>query len=133
MGYYSEVLLAVAFETKEQLEEVWAVYCLNPKVQEHDLAKHWKKKLDGAYPVLWYHLDSGKWYDSYEDVQAFEALFTLAETFGEEREFGYAWINFRIGEEDDDTERKANDNCDPIRDDLYDYATIRRSIDHAFN
>jgi len=132
MGYYSDVLLAVAFETKEQLEEVWAVYCLNPTVQEHDLAKHWEKKLDGDYPVLWYYANGVKWYDSYEDVMAFEELFTLAETFGEEREFGYAWVKLRIGEEDDDTERRSNQSKDELISYLYDCANISRAIEHSF-
>jgi hypothetical protein len=134
MGYYSDVLLAVAFDTKEQLEEVLAVYCLNPKVQEHDLAKYWEKKLDGDYPVLWYYNNGIKWYESYEDVQALEELFTLAETFEEERKlaFNYAWVKLRIGEEDDDTERRSGFSKDELIEYLYDVTRITRAIEHSF-
>jgi hypothetical protein len=134
MGYRSDVLLAVAFETKEQLEEVWAVYCLNPKVQEHNLAEAWEKKLDGDYPVLWYYANDVKWYDSYEDVMAVEAIFTLAETFKTERgdAFDYAWVKLRIGEEDGDTERRYNFSNDALSVYLYECASVRRAIEHSF-
>jgi len=37
MGYRSDVLLAVAFSNEEHRDEVWAAYCLDPRVQKHDL------------------------------------------------------------------------------------------------
>lgn len=134
MGYRSDVLLAVAFDTKEQLDEVWAVYCLNPKVQENDIAKDWKMRLDGDYPVLWFFEESVKWYDSYDHVQAFEALFTLAEIFEAERKlaFNYAWVKLRIGEEDDDTERRSGSSKDELIEYLYDVVRVNRYIEHDF-
>jgi hypothetical protein len=29
MGYRSDVIIAYVFKTKEQLDEVWAVYCMD--------------------------------------------------------------------------------------------------------
>jgi hypothetical protein len=135
MGYRSDVLLAVAFETEEQLNDVWAIYCMNPKVQEHDIAKHWeKKKTDGDYPVLWYYANDVKWYDGYEDVMAFEALFDLVEAFKNARGgfFNYAWLKIRLGEEDDDNERNDRHSKEELGEYLYECANLRRAIEHSF-
>lgn len=132
MGYTSQVLLAVAFETKEQLEEVWAVYCLHPLVQEHDLAKDWTRT-DTVHPTLWLSMDNIKWYESYEDVQGFEHLNAVAQTFVDERDFGYAWLKYRIGEYYNDVEVQDEGNHDDLRDYLHDNASIRREIIHDFS
>ena len=132
MGYRSEVLLAVAFETKEQLEEVWAVYCLHKFVQEHDIAKQWTRT-DEVYPTLWVSVENVKWYESYEDVQAFEHMKDLADTFAVERDFAFAWLKYRIGEDINDIEVVDDGNHDDLRDYLYDRAHLRREIIHEFN
>jgi hypothetical protein len=132
MGYTSQVLLAVAFETKEQLEEVWAVYCLHPFVQGYDLAKHWTRT-DTVHPTLWLSMDNVKWYESYEDVQGFKHLDAVARTFATERDFSYAWLKYRIGEDDADIEVVDSGNHDDLRDYLYDNAGIRREIIHGFS
>lgn len=134
MGYRSEVLLAIAFETKEQMEEVWAIYCMDPKVQATDVAKDWRRDTEGHYPTLAYYTDYSKWYESFEDVQAFEYMQTLAETFVESRKFNYAWIKYRIGEETNDVEVEecASDAGDQLSDYLSDRAGVVRHIEHSF-
>jgi galactose mutarotase-like enzyme len=41
MGYRSDIVIAFAFKTKEQIDEVMAVYRINYFVQRHGLAEHW--------------------------------------------------------------------------------------------
>ena len=134
MGYISEVLLTIAFETIEQMEEVWAIYCIDPKVQATDVAKEWRRDTEGKYPTLAYYTEGSKWYESYPDVQAFEYMQTLAETFVESRKFKYAWIKFRIGEETNDIEvdECASDAGDPLSEYLWERACIVRHIEHSF-
>lgn len=139
MGYTSDALLAVAFETKEQLEEVWAIYCLHKFVQEHDLAKAWTRTdkawthTDTVYPTLWVSVQNVKWYESYEDVQGFEHMHTVAQTFADERDFKYAWIKYRVGEDINDIEVVDDANSEDLREYLYDHSYIRREIIHEFN
>jgi hypothetical protein len=54
MGYRSDVIIAVAFKDKAHRDEVWAVYCMDPRVQKHGLTTAWKTYDKGDYPVLWY-------------------------------------------------------------------------------
>ena len=134
MGYRSEVLLAIAFENTEQMEEVWAIYCLDPKVQATDVSNHWSRNTEGKYPTMAYYTDYAKWYDDYEDVQAFEHMRTVAETFVESRKFNYAWIKYRIGEENNDieVEELASDAGDSLSEYLWERAAIVRHIEHSF-
>ena len=110
MGYRSEVAIGVAFENEADLKEVMAVYCLNPLVQKHDIAKKWKLVSDNT--VMLFHAESVKWIDSYEDVQAYEAIKELAKTFAEKRNMPYAYMFTRIGEHDNDIEEQEEYNED---------------------
>jgi hypothetical protein len=80
MGYRSDILLAIVFKTKEHRDEVWAIYCMDPLVQKHDVASQWTPH-DGDFFSLWFEGNDLKWYESYEDVQAFEHLQTVAAQF----------------------------------------------------
>ena len=52
-----------------------------------------------------------KWYDDYDDVQAFRQLFTIVEQFGKEREgFKYAYREIAVGE-DGATNEDEGENC----------------------
>lgn len=68
-----------------------------------------------------------KWYDSYPEVQAFEAFWDKFMELAEEPEEGgdpifWACEFMRIGEEDDDVEQKSSRNCEWL---LY----LQRSIE----
>lgn len=134
MGYRSDVLIAVAFKDNEQRDEVWAVYCMDPRVQKHNLTGAWKNYDEGAYPVLWYEAEDVKWYESYDDVSGIEHLIDVASDFAEERGLPYAAINYRIGEELNDigtTEREADPTGEMLSF-LFDMCGIHRELTHNF-
>lgn len=143
MGYRSDVLLAVVVSTPQQADELMATYAMNHNVQALDLAKTWQRKSVGELcTVLLFYMDSAKWYDSYEDVQGYEHMLTLAKTFAEERGvdasnadpnelvvcWPYATVRIRIGEEDKDIETDYSSNDGEMEDFLYNTFGVRREI-----
>ena len=134
MGYLSDVLIAVAFKNNDHLDEVWAVYCMDPRVQEHNIAEAWTRSDEGDYPVLWYYEPAVKWYDEFEDVQGVEYLIDVASNFARERAHPFAAINYRIGEELTDietTEREADPHGDMLSY-LFQKCNIERHLTHDF-
>lgn len=122
MGYRSDGIIVVAFESLEEMREVLAVYRLDPRVQKHN---PFQKDIDGDSDYYWtfhtYDLDSDttcylmrldfygwKWYADYEDVQSYQHIFTVCKQFALEREnFTYAYRFVRGGEEHDDYEEEC--------------------------
>lgn len=103
MGYRSDVLVAVACDTSEHMDELFAVYRTHPMVQKHSLAEQFKRVSEADEAAVAYvHLTSAKWYEFYEDVQGFEHILRLAETFGDEREWAIATLFIRVGEDTTD-------------------------------
>lgn len=138
MGYRSDILIAIAFKTKTQRDEVWAIYCMDKRVQDDNLAEQWKlSDADEHTPIMYYEADNVKWYDSYDDVQGIEHMKTVAEEFEERRGMPFAWLKYRIGEELTDTEIEeyhtdsAKDDTDLISE-LWQRASIERRIEHSF-
>jgi hypothetical protein len=129
MGYRSDVAMVAVFESKAHADEVMAVYCLHPNVQKYGVADYWKHKVfsDGV-TLLYCSMESVKWYESYEDVQAFMHMRTLLDQFDEERGFLWAWGFVRVGEEVNDIEEsyEGKDDC-AVSYGLYDIAcdTVR--------
>ena len=105
MGYRSDVHIAVAFDNKENMDEVIAVYALNTNVEKHNLVNDWVIKDDN---ILYFHAENVKWYDNYEDVQGYEHMFELVEKFYEARGFSSAYRLVRIGEGDEDVEDRSD-------------------------
>jgi len=101
MGYRSDVHIAVAFDSKKNMDEVIAAYALNINVEKHNLVNDWVVKDDN---ILYFHADSVKWYDNYEWVQGYEYMFELVKEFCEARGFSSAYRLLRVGESDDDVE-----------------------------
>ena len=124
MGYRSDGIIVVAFESLEDMREVLAVYRLDPRVQKlnpfqrdidddgdndgnwtfHDWA------LDEATTCFIMRLDfyGWKWYDDYEDIQAYQHITTVCQQFANEREnFAYAYRFVRGGEEHDDIDTEC--------------------------
>jgi hypothetical protein len=134
MGYRSDILIAVAFKTKTQRDEIWAVYCMDPRVQEHNLAAQWKHTDDDAFtPIAHYYAEHVKWYESYDDVQGIERLLSLAEEFYENRQLPFAYIKYRVGEDIQDTEIEENHEGDAdLISALWERAGIERRIEHSF-
>ena len=122
MGYRSDGIIAVAFESLEEMREVLAVYRLDPRVQKHN---PFQKDIDDDSDYYWtfhtYDLDSDttcylmrldfygwKWYADYEDVQSYQHIFTVCKQFAREREnFTYAYRFVRGGEEHDDYDEEC--------------------------
>ena len=137
MGYRSDILIAVAFKTKAQRDEVWAVYCADPDVQTHNLAGQWKNSdsEDGHVNILYYEAAGVKWYDNYEDVQGMERLLRLVEEFEENRGFDFAYIKYRTGEELNDIEVEESHSVADgslLINELWERANIERRITHDF-
>lgn len=137
MGYRSDVLVAIAFKRKQDRDEVWAVYCMDPRVQKYNLAGTWKNHDEdekaGPY-CLWWEADDVKWYESYEDVQGYEHLQVLAQHFADNRDMQYSWVKYRIGEETADIEEELieNDDDGDLREYLWDMCGVSRKITHNF-
>ena len=120
MGYYSDVGLVVVLKDWDDLQEVLAVYKMHPNVQREDVFKHWTiyerefDPNDSEYPrycMMEYKTTYVKWYDEFDDVQAFRQLFTIVEQFGKERDgFKYAYREIAVGE-DGATNEDEGENC----------------------
>mgnify|MGYP003671146391 FL=1 len=122
MGYRSDGIIVVAFESLEEMREVLAVYRLDPRVQKHN---PFQKDIDDDSDDYWtfhtYALDEDttcylmrldfygwKWYADYEDVQSYQHIFTVCKQFAREREnFTYAYRFVRGGEEHDDYDEEC--------------------------
>ena len=135
MGYRSDVLIAIAFSSVEHRDEVWAVYCIDPRVQHYKLARAWKNFDRGPYPALWFHDEDVKWYDSYDDVQAVEYMMGLVSEFAQERGLPYAYVYYRLGEELTDlevTDQYEPDAAIAMREMLWEHCGIHRRLEHNF-
>lgn len=104
MGYRSDVVIAVAFKNREQMEEILAVYQMDEKVRTSRVMGQWKLCPEHKPPYMLFKGDNVKWYPSYDDVQAFEHIVSVCAEFEEHRGFEFAYRFVRIGEEDSDTE-----------------------------
>lgn len=132
MGYRSDVLIAVAFSSKEHRDEVWAVYIMDPRVKEHGLAAVWRNYDNGEYPVLYYRQDYVKWYENYDDVQGINHLVDVASDFAAERDMNFAAVSLRIGEETTDIETNDRYTNNDMLSFLWDLCRVERSITHNF-
>lgn len=148
MGYRSDVVYAFAFKTREQIEEVLAIYQMHQFVQKHDLVKVWAThEWDGCWGLT-YQAESVKWYDGYEDVIAINHMKNVVDDFVEQRgedvgpidndgkqevivAFPYAYRMLRIGENDDDIEHDSSSNSN-LDDELWDRLSLRREIETNF-
>ena len=122
MGYRSDGIIVVAFESLEDMREVLAVYRLDPRVQKHnpfqrdiddDSDYHWTFHdwaFDSDTTCFIMRLDYFGWkfYNEYEDIQAYLHIATVCKQFANERKnFSYAYRFVRGGEEHDDTEEEC--------------------------
>ena len=98
MGYYSEVAICMAFEDDEKRDAFWEVVRLRKDEMAKQLENHCAK--DDRMPWITYDHNSTKWYDSFPEVQAFDALMDLCV------ECGGAYKFMRLGEENEDIENR---------------------------
>ena len=140
MGYRSDVVIGFAFKAKAQIDELMAVYRMDPRVQKNDLESAWKISERDNAVFLYYAADYVKWYESFDDVQGLEYMRTLVNTFDEERGrgegdlplFPFAFRFIRIGDEDPDVETDASDNDMDLMEELWERMTLTREINTNF-
>jgi len=136
MGYRSDIVIAFAFNNKEQIDEVLAIYRMNKLVQENELEKAWQVHDWNGVWGLTYSAESVKWYASYEDVQGLEHMEKLVMDFAENRkEFEYACRMIRVGEDDTDIEEEHHDKQEDdstLSDELWDRMGLHREINTSF-
>jgi len=148
MGYRSDVVLAFALADKQQLDEVIAIYRMNPLVQKHDLVGQWKTHDWGDFVGLAYQASGVKWYEYYEDVQGIEHMASVIQNFATERvdvgeidedgkqtlisQFPFAYQKIRIGENFNDVEVEGNTNNVDLEDELLERVTVLREIKTSF-
>jgi len=127
MGYRSDVVLAIAFETPEQMEEVLAVYAMDPLVQKHNIMQEWR--MDDCHPRMVYFAESVKWYPRFEDVQAVSCIDQVAGQFASKRGFNYGLYYLRYGEDVNDVEETHGGSDRELAHALSDLVTVHRSIE----
>lgn len=148
MGYRSDIVIAFAFKTREQIEEVLAVYQMHQFVQKHRLAEVWTiHEWDGCWGLT-YHAESVKWYEGYEDVIGINHMENVVHDFAEQRgedvgqidndgkqqiivAFPYAYRMLRIGENDDDVQHESDCNSN-LDDELRERLRLVRYIETDF-
>ena len=128
MGYRSDVYIAVAFASEEDMKEVLAVYTIDPRVQKYNLLQGWEVTEDN---ILYYHGDYVKWYSDYDDVEGIEHMLRLADKFHEERDMPIAYRFIRLGEEDTDIEDRYEHGGDngSLIDKLFNGMTVIRQVE----
>jgi len=120
MGYRSDVHALFYTTLKEDLPVLKLYMEENfPKYETLELKYVEGKRLWGYELVC----EDVKWYESYEDVKAFDAFKTKYQALIEEQETGKQWcFEFvRIGEEPDDVEQEQHDTHYVL--------SVRRSIE----
>jgi hypothetical protein len=140
MGYRSDVVIAFAFASKEQIDEVMAIYRMDPRVQKNGLETAWTIHEHEGSVFLTYSADCVKWYDSYEDVQGLQHMSALVKSFDDERGrgegnlplFPFAYRFVRIGEEDQDIESDSDYSDMGLMDQLWDRMSLTREINTDF-
>ena len=126
MGYRSDVVLAVAFETPEQMQEVLAAYAMDPLVQKHNIMQEWR--MDEHHPRMAYFAENVKWYSEFEDVKAVSCIDQVAGQFASKRGFNYGLYYLRYGEDINDVEETHGGNSMDLAYALSDLVTIYHSI-----
>lgn len=126
MGYRSDVVLAVAFETQEQMNEVLAVYAMDPLVQKFNIMQEWH--MDEHHPRMVYFAENIKWYPKFEDVQAVHNIETVAGEFASKRGFDYGVYYLRFGEDVNDKEEVYSGSDRELAHTLSDLVTVYHCI-----
>jgi len=99
---HSDVVLVVAFETAEQMDEVLSIYAMDAGVQEHNTLKEWAINRALTYPTMVFNKRNIPWDRNHEEAQAVEAVIDVARTFMAHREFEFGAYFLRFGKEPED-------------------------------
>lgn len=124
MAYRSDVLIAIMFNTREDIVAFIAKYLIAGKELHSNELSYFNVIECGNKPVIFAYHDSVKWYDGYEDVIA------VTEILNDAKDAGFSVIFFRIGEEVQDIEDATfiADGQSPDAYDMHELFGIKRSI-----
>lgn len=122
MGYRSQVKAVFYTEDKEK----WPVLKL---YMEENFPKEWSLELIESSHYYGYVFSAGdiKWYESYPDVQAFDAFVDAYRNLidSESSTLSWAYEFIRIGEDTEDIETDSEGNCSYL-------LTVSRQIETDF-
>ena len=105
VAYTSDVFFGIAFKNAEEMQEVLAVYAMDPLVQKLNIMGKWNLRLDGEVPFMFYKEDGVNWSPGPGGwSSALVDIIKTAGTFAEERGFHFGWYLFRFGENYDDVD-----------------------------
>ena len=116
MGYRSDVTIAVASTDKELLERTLAVWSATEEhtkcadVLQRNMKQTERTWGEDTYYVAYWEFIYVKWYDDYEEPQAFEWLASFINQHDEHT--GIGMLSVRIGEDDDDIEQETYGDAD---------------------
>jgi hypothetical protein len=118
MGYRSDVAYTIRFSGEDDTKVKHSFYTFlaeakaNPATAPCFLEdEDYFKVVESAFTIN-FHADDVKWYESYEDIQAHEALMKQALSWVDEGNECIGYIFARIGEETNDTEQNYGGNWD---------------------
>ena len=134
MGYRSEVAYTIRFTSDhdEKNKQSFYTFLAEAKSKAATAAcfttpdtPSWVFEVDeGQYRINFY-ADHVKWYESFPEVQAHEALLNLASEWDNDEDnhahIGYAFV--RIGEESNDIEERLSESAD------WSWVSVGRSIE----
>lgn len=124
MGYRSDVLTAIMFNTREDIVAFSAKYRVaNKEPHVSELAKFNVLKANNRLVLFAYH-ENVKWYESYEDVSA------ILEILEDANDAGFSTLSIRVGEEVQDIaiDPYFADGQLPDAYDMHDLFGVNRSI-----
>lgn len=117
MGYRSEVAYVIRFESKEVMDTFIGVQLVKKDKHTTDALKE-LEIVEGGDPLIFFHVDDVKWYESYPDVKAHMDLIDDAV-----KNYEADVLFLRCGEDADDIQEEAYGMGGV---DLYDYISVNR-------
>jgi len=121
MGYRSDVAYVIRFETAEQRDTF-------VELVKHRNDEHWTNAINECEtnyeePIITFETSDVKWYDSYDDVRAHQAMLD----WSTELYTGAGWRIIQLGEDG-----KEECNQGGTDDDLWDYLYTSHSLNTEF-
>lgn len=123
MGYRSDVAYTIRFVHEDDTNNKQSFYTFLAEAKVNAAtalcfttpnAPSWVFEVDEENYQINFYADNVKWYDSFSDVQAHEALLSLANEWDEDEDnhahIGYSFV--RVGEENDDIVEKMSESAD---------------------
>ena len=134
MGYRSDVAYTIRFVHEDDTNNKQSFYTFLAEAKANAATAlcfttpdtpSWVFEVDEEQYRINFYADHVKWYESFSDVQAHEALLSLANEWDEDEDnhahIGYAFV--RIGEESDDIVEKLSESAD------WSWVSVGRSIE----